>query len=305
VMQRAVLFVPFLSGVPYPFEPGADVADGADGADAAVSTNAIGGGINDGSTEGVESGAPIISRVSDGRQPQPPSATAQAIEDNFPAILAEFEALLANPVLEPTASDGSEAEVEHRTSTRYRPAGNPTPTDAAENTQKNTKEGDSGAGEGDAEEGGEARPGARLGFQGMEGRDLGLVEHGDPAGWQSFEVCRKGRWDAAQCNRLPTLCRLLMADKAVSGRISPEKVAVGLFLSFFVLAVRFYSLCKQQAGSWSPSLDRDHSGWLWHGCTMGVRRSPSLHRDHSGWLRHGCTMGVRRSPSLCEPSGTM
>lgn len=58
----------------------------------------------------------------------------------------------------------------------------------------------------------------------MEGRDLGLVQNKDPAGWQSFELCRKGLWDERQCARMPTLCGLLKKDKAVSGWIPPQKV---------------------------------------------------------------------------------
>ena len=59
----------------------------------------------------------------------------------------------------------------------------------------------------------------------MEGRDLGLVQDRNPAGWQSFELCRKGVWDEQQCTRMPTLCRLLKDDLAVSGLIPARKVA--------------------------------------------------------------------------------
>lgn len=46
----------------------------------------------------------------------------------------------------------------------------------------------------------------------------------DPNGWQVFELARAGIWDLKKCAYMPTVCKLLRNDNAVSGRIPLSKV---------------------------------------------------------------------------------
>lgn len=58
----------------------------------------------------------------------------------------------------------------------------------------------------------------------MIGGDRGLIAGHDGEKWKNIRLCHMGIWIADTCALMPTVCRLLKSDPAVSGRISAEAI---------------------------------------------------------------------------------
>lgn len=167
--QRSAFFLPFLSGDPFPFERPVEGE----------------GSLPDGC----------------------PTPTIKAIQDNWPAILDEFKAIVATPEEE----EVPEEEAKDAVDTLDLGLSDEASLFAGIlNEVKEMHE----------------RPKGKVGFANPFTGDSAIVK-GTKDGWQHFILATGGKWDTSKdghCSKMPTVCRLLMSDHAVSGRIPLEKV---------------------------------------------------------------------------------
>jgi len=168
--QRSAFFLPFLSGDKFPFD------------------------------RPVEGG---------GKLPEGcPLPTIKAIQDNWPAIMEEFQALIATPEVEEVSPEEAKDVVDK--------------LDLGLSDEASLFSGILD----EVKDMGE-KPKEKVGFAVPFGEDLNLVKGRDPEGWQHFVLGTGGKWDDTpdgHCSRMPTVCRLLKKDPAVSGRIPLQKV---------------------------------------------------------------------------------